>query len=98
MCCPFDYDLLTIAELDEGSRFLEQSTMLSMRRWQHERTVIPAGDATSVVRDRVTFQPRSMLRLATPVLAIGIRAFFGHRHRRLQRHFDRPGLPELAGA
>jgi ligand-binding SRPBCC domain-containing protein len=84
---PFDYDRLTIAELEPGRRFREESTMLSMSLWRHERTVTPDGDATSLVHDRVTFQPRLLLSLATPVLAVGIRALFGHRHRRLQRHF-----------
>jgi ligand-binding SRPBCC domain-containing protein len=79
--------LLRIAELDEGTRFLEESTMLSMSRWRHERTVTPDGDAASVVHDRVTFQPRLLLRIAAPVLAVGIRALFAHRHRRLQRFF-----------
>jgi ligand-binding SRPBCC domain-containing protein len=84
---PFDYDLLTIAELDEGTRFLEESTMLSMSQWRHERIVTPDGDGASVVHDRVTFTPRLLLRIATPVLAVGIRAFFAHRHRRLQHRF-----------
>jgi ligand-binding SRPBCC domain-containing protein len=84
---PFDYDLLTIAELDEGTRFLEKSTMLSMSQWRHERIVTPDGDGASLVHDRVTFTPRLLLRIAGPVLAVGIRAFFAHRHRRLQRYF-----------
>jgi hypothetical protein len=84
---PFDYDLLTIAELQPGRSFREESTMLSMSRWQHERSVTPDGDAKAVVHDRITFLPRAWLRLVTPVLAVGIGALFGHRHRRLQRHF-----------
>ena len=36
---PFDYDRLCIAELDRGRGFDEQSTMVSMRRWRHQRTV-----------------------------------------------------------
>jgi ligand-binding SRPBCC domain-containing protein len=86
---PFDYDRLTIAELEPGRRFDEQSTMLSMRRWRHERSVAPDGDGKAVVRDRITFELRAPLRLATPVVASGLRALFGHRHRRLQRHFTR---------
>ena len=85
---PFDYDLLTVAELDPGTRFLEDSTMLSMSRWRHERTVTPDGHGASVVHDRVTFAPRLPLRVLTPVLTVGIRAFFAHRHRRLSRHFS----------
>lgn len=85
---PFDYDLLTIAELDMGTRFLEESTMLSMSQWRHERIVTPEGDSASVVQDRVAFTPRIPLRIAIPILTLGIRAFFTHRHRRLQRHFS----------
>ena len=84
---PFDYDHLTIAELDPGRGFDEQSTMLSMRSWRHERTVEPDGDAKTVVRDRLTFELRTPLRPLTPIVTPGIGALFGHRHRRLQRHF-----------
>jgi ligand-binding SRPBCC domain-containing protein len=83
---PFDYDRLTIAELQPGRGFREESTMLSMRQWRHEREVTP-DDEKTVVRDRITFQLRAPMRLATPVVAAGLRALFGHRHRRLQRHF-----------
>jgi hypothetical protein len=84
---PFDYDYLIIAELVPGRSFREESTMLSMSRWQHERSVTPDGDTKAVVHDRVTFQPRVWLRFATPVLGKTITALFGHRHRRLQRYF-----------
>jgi ligand-binding SRPBCC domain-containing protein len=84
---PFDYDRLMIAELEPGRRFDEQSTMMSMRQWRHERSVTPDGDGKTVVRDRLTFELRMPLRPLTPVIAAGIRALFGHRHRRLQRHF-----------
>jgi hypothetical protein len=36
---PFYFDHLTMVELETGVRFFERSTMLSMRRWEHERTV-----------------------------------------------------------
>jgi ligand-binding SRPBCC domain-containing protein len=84
---PFDYDRLTIAGLEPGRSFDEQSTMLSMRQWRHQRSVAPDDDGKTVVRDRITFQLRAPLRPLTPVIAAGIRALFGHRHRRLQRHF-----------
>ena len=84
---PFDYDHLTIAELWPGQGFHEESTMMSMRLWRHERSVKPEADGKTVVRDRLTFQLRAVLRPLTPVVAVGIRALFGHRHRRLQRHF-----------
>ncbi|OBF37694.1 hypothetical protein A5724_11005 [Mycobacterium sp. ACS1612] len=84
---PFDYDLLTIAELQPGRGFDEQSTMMSMRRWRHQRFVKPDGESKTVVRDRITFELRAPLRFATPAVAAGLRALFGHRHRRLRRHF-----------
>jgi ligand-binding SRPBCC domain-containing protein len=84
---PFDYDRLTIAELVPGRSFDEQSTMMSMRSWRHQRSVEPDGDAKTVVRDRLTFELRAPLRPLTPIVARGIGALFGHRHRRLQRHF-----------
>ena len=76
-----------IAELRPGRGFDEQSTMLSMRSWRHERSLDPAGEAKTVVRDRLTFELKAPLRLLTPVIAAGIGALFGHRQRRLQRHF-----------
>jgi ligand-binding SRPBCC domain-containing protein len=84
---PFDYDLLTIAALEPGRSFDEQSTMMSMRTWRHQRSVTPDGDAKAVVHDHITFELRAPLRPATPIVAAGLRALFGHRHRRLQRYF-----------
>jgi ligand-binding SRPBCC domain-containing protein len=84
---PFDYDDLLIAELRPGRGFDEQSTMLSMRSWRHERSLDPDGEAKTVVRDRLTFELKAPLRLLTPVISGGIGALFGHRQRRLQRHF-----------
>jgi ligand-binding SRPBCC domain-containing protein len=84
---PFDYDRLTIAELQPGRAFREESTMLSMRKWQHERSVTPHDSTKAIVHDRITFQLRVGVRFARPVVAAGIGALFGHRHRRLQRHF-----------
>lgn len=81
---PFDYDDLSIAELDPGRRFHEKSTMLSMRRWEHERTVEPADGGTAVL-DRITLEAR--LPLLTPILARVVGWFFRHRHRRLVRYF-----------
>jgi ligand-binding SRPBCC domain-containing protein len=84
---PFDYDDLTIAELWPGHGFHEESTMLSMRSWRHERTLEPVGDARTVVHDRLTFELRAPLRVLTPVVAAGIGALFTHRQRRLRRYF-----------
>ncbi|KUH99395.1 hypothetical protein [Mycobacterium sp. IS-3022] len=84
---PFDYDDLTIAELWPGRGFHEESTMLSMRRWRHERAIESTADGKTIVRDRLTFDLRAPLRLFTPLVGAGIGALFGHRHRRLARYF-----------
>ena len=54
---PFDFDRLVVVEVQPGRRFLERSSMLSMRLWEHERTLAPVAGGTRV-HDRVTFRPR----------------------------------------
>jgi len=87
---PFDYDDLGLAELGPGFRFLERSTMLSMRRWEHERTVQPAGADACVLTDRVAFELRRPLAIVPGSDAAAralLRRVFAHRHRRLARYF-----------
>ena len=86
---PFDYDDIVLVELEPGRGFREDSKMLSMRRWQHERWIEPDGEGT-VIHDRLTFTPRLPLpaRLFAPI----VRATFRHRHRRLRRRFGGTGL------
>lgn len=83
---PIDYDDLVVVEVEPGRRFREESTMLSMRRWVHDRTVEPTSDGT-VVTDRVTLEPRLLLRRLGPVLRVVVAALFAHRHRRLAEYF-----------
>src|SRR4051812_35492912 len=45
---PFEYDDVTLVELEPGRRFLERSPMLSQRTWQHERVVEPAQGGSRV--------------------------------------------------
>jgi ligand-binding SRPBCC domain-containing protein len=89
---PVDYDDLYLAELEPGRRFLERSSMLSMRVWQHERIVEPAGEGACRVTDRLGFELRAgvawipgFARLAAAIVA----ALFRHRHRRLMRAFSK---------
>jgi hypothetical protein len=86
---PFDYDALTITVLERGRRFREESTMLSLRRWVHDRTVEPEPGGGARVTDRVTLAPRAPLVPAGPLLRAVLAAFFRHRHRRLARHVAR---------
>ena len=85
---PFDYDEVCLARLEPGRGFLERSKMLSQRVWEHERTIEPSAGGC-LITDRVSWQPRLGLpgRPLRPVIAW----FFGHRHKRLRRHFG--GLP-----
>lgn len=84
---PFDYDRLAIVEREAGRRFLERSSMLSMRLWQHERVVTPIAESTTRVQDIVMFEPRLLLRPIAGVLAQAVDGFFRHRQRRLQRYW-----------
>jgi hypothetical protein len=83
---PFDYDDITLVERGPGRRFLERSPMGSMRTWEHERIVVPAGDSVCTVTDRLTFEPR--VRPATRLVRGIVERTFAHRHRRLLRWFD----------
>ncbi|WP_222129844.1 hypothetical protein [Nocardioides sp. zg-1228] len=89
---PFDFDHLMIDELEPGVRFLERSTMLSMRHWEHERTLTPVPEGTRV-HDRVTLQPRLPVPGLSMLLARIVGAFFRHRHRRLHKHFTTGDVP-----
>jgi ligand-binding SRPBCC domain-containing protein len=84
---PIDYDRLSLVALEPGRSFHEKSTMLSMRSWQHERTLMPVTDGVTSLHDRVTFEPRWFMRLSAGLLHRLLAAFFAHRHRRLARHF-----------
>ena len=81
---PFDYDDIGLERVEAERGFLERSTMLSQRLWEHERTLEAGGEGT-VVEDRLAWEPRLPLpgRLLRPLIA----ATFRHRHRQLQRHF-----------
>jgi len=79
---PIDRSDLTLLSLDPGKGFLEQSPMLSMKVWRHERQLEASGNGT-LLTDRLTFQPR----LATLVTRWFIRTVFQHRHRVLQQQF-----------
>lgn len=88
---PFDFDYLTVVEVEAGKRFLERSTMLSVRRWEHERTLTPVAGGTRV-QDRVTLQPRLPVPGLAGLMARLVKALFQHRQRRLQSFFaDRRG-------
>ena len=87
---PIDYDNITVAEIDSGTRFLERSKMMSMSTWVHERTLRPRGDCTEV-SDAVSFVARAPLGLVpgwSQLLRLVLAFLFRHRHRRLGALFS----------
>ena len=87
---PVDYDDITLEQIEPPSRFLERSTMLSQRHWEHERTIEPATSGCTIT-DRVRYQPR--LPVPDGLLRGLYRAVFAHRHRRLRKRFGGHALP-----
>ena len=87
---PIDMSKLTFVEFVPGHRFVEQSPLLSMRSWRHERIVTPsaAGTPGTVVTDNLEFSPR----FGAPVVRFFIKKFFEHRHAVLARTFARRAL------
>ena len=81
---PVEYDDLVFVELEPGRRFLERSTMLTQKRWEHERTFEDDGGGTRVV-DRIEFE--SKVPILEPIQALVFRAVFAWRHHRLRRLF-----------
>jgi ligand-binding SRPBCC domain-containing protein len=77
---PIDRSDLTLLRLDAGSGFVEESPMLSMKLWRHERR-ISSRDGKTVLSDTLTFEPR----FAGPFVEWLIRKTFEHRHRVLRR-------------
>ncbi len=86
---PFDCDNLRLAERGPGFRFLESSSMLSMKSWQHERRVQEIDDGCELC-DRVQFELRRPLAAVPGLERVVLRliaATFRHRHRRALAYF-----------
>jgi len=59
---PIDYDEIGLERIEPGRGFLERSTMLSQRLWEHERTIEPAAGGGATLVDRLAWEPRLPLR------------------------------------
>jgi ligand-binding SRPBCC domain-containing protein len=81
---PVDYDDLVLTRLEPGRGFREESTMLTMRRWVHERTLADAPGGCELC-DHLEFEPRAAVPGAAA--AAVVRALFAHRHARLRARF-----------
>ncbi len=86
---PIDVHRLGLEQLEIGRAFHERSTSWLEARWEHRRTVDPAGEGCRV-EDEVTFAPRMLARAVAPIIREG----FARRHRVLRRRF---GTPETTG-
>jgi len=83
---PIDMSKLTFSEIVPGHRFVEQSPLLSMHFWRHERIVTPGASGRGArITDHLTFAPR----FATPVVRLMVKLLFAHRHKMLARALKR---------
>jgi len=90
---PIDLSRLTFVEMEPGRRFVEQSPLLSMKLWRHERVIEACGDGARVV-DTLEFTPR----MASGIVAWFVSRFFAHRHAVLRRQFrERRSVSRAAG-
>jgi ligand-binding SRPBCC domain-containing protein len=91
---PVDLSRLTFVEMEPGRRFVEQSPLLSMKSWRHERLIEPSEEGARVV-DTLEFTPR----MAGGVVAWFVSRFFAHRHAMLRRQFrERRSVSRAAGS
>jgi hypothetical protein len=81
---PIDYDDVVFEEVERGRRYLERSTLLSQKLWEHERVIEPAAGG-SYLTDRVRFTPR--LPWLAPIYALVFRGVFRWRHHNLRVAF-----------
>ena len=78
---PIDRSDLTLLSLDAGRGFVEESPMISMRYWRHERSVSATPGEGTVLTDRLTFEPRFLTRFTIWFVT----KLFEHRHGVLRR-------------
>ena len=67
---PIDWDDLMLERLDPPNTFLEHSSMLNMRTWEHERTLEPTPGGGCVVRDRVRVRAPAPVPGPSPAAAL----------------------------
>ena len=89
---PIDRSDLTLISIDPGKGFVEESPMLSMKLWRHQRSISPAGSGT-ILTDQLTFQPR----FARRAIEWFIRKVFEHRHRVLRERLGDASVDPTRG-
>lgn len=101
---PAGVDDITIARIEPGRMFREESRMTGMRIWVHQRTLEPGNDSAgekTIVTDEIAVAPRGPLGLIpgwSALVGTILRHFFAHRHRRLAQAMRTLGraMPPLA--
>ena len=78
------YADIGVVILEQGRGFLERSTMLTQKQWEHERTIDPR-ESGCVLTDRIRYEPR--IPLPGFVLRPLFAAVFRYRHRQLRRRY-----------
>ena len=76
---------LRIVALGPERRFVEESRVLTLSLWRHERSVSADGERACTLRDTLTFSPR--VAVALPLVTALVRALFTRRHAFLRRRF-----------
>jgi hypothetical protein len=99
---PVDHDDMTLAVIEPPHRFREESSMMLLSEWTHERTVRPVTDDVCIVEDDVRWVGRGAVGRWPVLRAIPrwlVRALYTHRHRRIVAHFAAVRSPgDLAAA
>jgi ligand-binding SRPBCC domain-containing protein len=81
---PVEYDDLALVAVEPRRRFLERSSLLTQRMWEHERIIEPVAGGSRVT-DRIRFAPR--VPWLGPLFAFVFRSVFRLRHWNLRRTF-----------
>lgn len=88
---PVERDDVTFVRVEPGRGFLERSSMLTMRVWEHERTLEPLPGGATLVRDRLRAVPRLPVPAVVPRAVVG--RLFRRRQRRLRAAFAEACAP-----
>ena len=87
---PFEFDDITLAELDQGTRFLERSSMGMLKHWQHERRLEFVSESRTRVTDNIEYRMRFPIPGSAKLTKAIVQRLFRHRHKQLAKHFALP--------
>lgn len=85
---PFEFDNMTMVQIDPGRRFLERSSMGLIRHWQHERCLAATATGGTLVTDNIEYIMRFPIPGSARLTGAIVKMLFTHRHRQLARRFN----------